>query len=106
MKFHVSTRAAADVGFVDAADAGAWAECIVDQLDASADYKKFMEENQTGLGAKKGSTGHGYLEAVIPAKLWKVLETRDPDLLQDEKKWNELKGTFPSMFIKPRKVFF
>ncbi len=106
MKFHVTTRAAADVGFVDAADAGAWAEQIVEQLDETADYRKFMEENQQGLGKKKGNTGHGYLEAVIPAKLWKVLETRDPDLLQDDKKWEALKATFPDMFIKPRKVFF
>ena len=85
-----------DVGFGSDEAAYEWETRITDQIIAMQDYRKFMEENQVQMGRKAGvNSGNGYLEAIIPAKLWQALEARDPEFFSDPKKWEKFLRAHP-----------
>lgn len=88
--FHIPGAGLVDVGFGSPEAAEDWASDIVDQIVAIQVRKKFYNENQVQLGRKAGTnSGNGYLEAMIPPKLWKAMEAKDPEFFTDEKKWEK-----------------
>lgn len=99
--FHISVGApVADVGFGSDEAAAMWEETITDQILAVQDAKKFWEENQQQMGRKPGvNSGHGYIEAMIPPKLWRALERRDPEFFTDPKKWDKLMREHPELRV-------
>lgn len=107
MQFIISNnRTPADIGLSDPHAADTWAHYIAGQLDLIKEMRNAVEGEAKQFGERPGSTGHGYTEGYMPAKLWKALEARDPDLLDNDKKWEQLKRTFPNMFLPvPKKAF-
>lgn len=107
MKILVSnSRTPADIGLDDPDKADSWAHYIAEQLAGIRELTRTLDGETRQIGAKAGTTGHGYSEGFMPAKLWAALERRDPDLLTNEKKWAQLRRDFPMMFLPlPKKVF-
>ncbi len=90
MAFIVSNEAVQRIAFESDAQATEWTDMVGRQIIDIQGQKNYWAENQTQWGYKAGvNTGHGYIEAKVPAKLWMMLTQRDPDLLHDDHKWNK-----------------
>ena len=98
--FHIAGPAFWDANFGSDDAAIDWSDRITSQIVAMQDYRKFMEENQVQMGHKPGvNSGHGYIEALIPSRLWYMLEKRDPEFFTDPRKWEKFINAHPELKV-------
>lgn len=90
MKFNISKPAPMPIHFDSDEHCAEWEGQVAKQIVGIQGQKAFWEQNGQQWGVRRGvNSGNGFIEALIPAKLWVLLEHRDPDLLHDDKVWNK-----------------
>lgn len=97
----------AQIHFESDAQADTWTDVAAGQILEIQGKKKFWEENQQQWGAKAGiNSGNAAIEALIPPKLWFMLQQTQPDLLHDDAKWNRFMRAHSELAVKlPKKLF-
>lgn len=101
MKIHVKAKKDLEtLQNLELDNAEDWGNRIILANDYIVETNKFYREKQRQWGYKPGlNTGHGKVEARIPAHLLTVLMQHEPDLISDNKRWERFMKAHPEFKV-------